>query len=171
MILDKQTILNNLAKDYSIKEYCNLLCNYRDIANDLYQECFLRLSEIDDEKIIKIYNDGKIRAYATSTIHFLNLARKDKRQILNGNYNPFIELCNELTCLDFDLDNNEEETNTEKFDKVVKLLEKERVSDCIILFESINNNMKQMEKDLGIPYVTIRTKRKRIINKIKENIR
>lgn len=171
--MDKNTILNNLAKDTRLINYCNILCNGRDIANDLYQECFLKLAETDDEIITKVYNDGKLHTYASNIIYFLNLARKDKRANLNGNYNPFIELCNELQNIDFDLidePDNSHEIDI-KFDKVIKLLEKEKLSDTLILFESVDKSMKQIHKELDINYMTIFYKRKRIINKIKENIK
>jgi hypothetical protein len=67
---------------------------------------------------------------------------------------------------------NHEIDNT--FDKVISILEDRttiKESDMIIFFESLNNNMKNIEKDFNIPYVTIRSKRKRVIEKIKELIK
>jgi hypothetical protein len=67
---------------------------------------------------------------------------------------------------------NHEIDNT--FDKVISILEDRttiKESDMIIFFESLNSNMKNIEKDFNIPYVTIRSKRKRVIEKIKELIK
>jgi hypothetical protein len=60
----------------------------------------------------------------------------------------------------------------ETFNKVINIIESNvKESDMIIFFETINNNMRTIERELNIPYVTIRSKRKRVIDKIKELIR
>lgn len=168
--MDRNKLISELANDKYLRNYCNVLCK-SDIANDIWQDSLLHICEMPQERFNQYCTDYKsIKKYLITQIYLLNLHRVSNKKA---------SLCNlSDTSIDvFNLQLIEQNYNHEidnTFDKVISILEDRstiKESDMIIFFESLNNNMKNIEKDFNIPYVTIRSKRKRVIEKIKELIK
>ena len=67
--MDKAKIIDLIVKDNSYLNYCKKVCGGRDIYKDLYQYTVLYLLEMNDTKLISIYNTGGIRNYIGRIIY------------------------------------------------------------------------------------------------------
>jgi hypothetical protein len=73
--MDKKTLLTLAANSNLFRNLCNKLCNYRYIADDLFQEFLLYISEKPEEFLIKKYNEIQYISYCTNVIKGLNSHR------------------------------------------------------------------------------------------------
>lgn len=172
--MTKDCILNIIANHKSYNNYCRKLCFGRDIHNDLYQEFFIAVADKSDEVLINAYNNNLLESYCLSIIYNLNIQRSRFIKV-KGNDNPLLEHCNYTSQLSRYLVDDEYNHNIdENYNKVmeyIKTNEQVKQSDVFILFESLDNQIKQIARDTEISYSTLRQGRKRLINNIKQNVR
>jgi hypothetical protein len=163
--MNRQKLISDLANDTYLKQYASVLCK-SDIANDIWQEALLHVCELDDETFNKYSNN--LKKYIITQMYLLNLHRIGKKKKALTNLCDSSIQVDRLQMIDDSYNYEIDET----FNKVINIIESNvKESDMIIFFETINNNMRTIERELNIPYVTIRSKRKRVIDKIKELIK
>lgn len=182
MNLHSLVILANNSK--KLKGFCKKVCNYNDIHLDIFQEFLEYLLKDNEEKLIKKYNEDKFFNYCGFIIYRLNIDRiRDSKRYNTKNTSVLIS--NSRHCLVSnnlmvnDVLNNIPENNynpkiDEDFDRVmnyVKSDESFELEDFIILTESLSpKGLINLSKESGVPYITLKTKRKRIKDKIRENV-
>jgi hypothetical protein len=172
--MNKQTIINIIVNHKPYANYCKKLCFDRDIHNDLYQEFFLVIADKSEEILINAFNNNLLESYCLSIIYNLNLQRHRFMKV-KGNDNPLLEHCNYTTELSRhlieDSYNHSIDDNYNRVMEFIKTNEQVKQSDVFVLFESLDNQIKQIAKDTDISYSTLRQGRKRLINNIKQNVR
>ncbi len=165
--MNRHELISDIAKDSYLKQYVHVHCK-SDIANDIWQEALLHLCEMPQERFNQYCHDlQSIKKYLITQIYLLNLHRigKKKKDLLNISDEAF-----DVTRLQM-IDDNYNFELDEQFNKVIDIIEKNiKESDTIIFFETVNNNMRDVEREFNIPYVTIRKKRKRVIDTIKKHL-
>lgn len=165
--MNKQELISVIANDTYLKQYVYVHCK-TDIANDMWQEALLHLLEMPQERFNQYcYDYQSIKKYMITQIYLLNLHRigKKKKELTN-----IVDDAFDVSRLQM-IDDNYNHDIDEQFDKVINIIEQNvKESDTIIFFETVNNNMRDVERELNIPYVTIRKKRKRVIETIKKHL-
>lgn len=154
--------------------YCNKLCNGSYIHKDLYQEFFLVIDSEPTDKLKGMYDRKEIDFYCLTVIWMLwrNVGRltfkKDSNPLLNisdihTEFNQNTKLIRDNYNHKIDLD----------FIKVMDYLKNDESISCedfLILTESIDKKLIDISRETNIPYITLKTKRKRIKDKIIKNV-
>lgn len=170
--MDKETQINNLFNDESLKANARKLCNNRYIWEDLYQETFLYLYALDNDKFNRINN---LKAFAF-TVMFGKANSQSRSLCLNGKDNVLFEMCNLFGSIDnINITNSNYnyliDTNFNKVFDFINTSNKINQSDLFILFENLaGKKLIELSKELDINYKTIKRKRQRLIKQIKENV-
>ena len=170
--MTKYKQITELFKDTSLKNNARKLCNNRDIFNDLFQETFIYLLELPDEKFNRINN---LKAFAF-TVMFGKANSQARNYNLNGKDNVLFEMSNKFGIFDgTNIAHSEYNYKIdEDFDKVISYLNADNTikeTDVYVLFESTNDKtLKELSKDLDMSYHTIRLNRKKLIKKIINNV-
>jgi hypothetical protein len=172
--MNKQSIIETIINHKPYKRYCYKLCNGRDIHNDLYQEFFILVAKKTEDVLISIFNTGYIEQYCLSIIYNLNKQRNRFIKI-KGEDNTLLEHCNTFFELGNNIENDDYNHHIDtNFSNVMNFLDKAKhinTSDIILLYESLDGNIKEMSRNTKIPYRTLIDKRLRLIKKIKDNVR
>ena len=174
MNLHNLVILANNSK--KLKGFCKKVCNYNDIHLDIFQEFLIYLLKDNEEKLIKKYNEDKFFNYCGFIIYRLNIDRiRDSKRTNTKNTSVLISNnANTLEALINVSESNYNHKIDEDFDRVmnyVKSDESFELEDFIILTESLSpKGLINLSKESGVPYITLKTKRKRIKDKIRENV-
>lgn len=174
--MDRETIIGIIVNHKPYKRYCDKLANYQSIADDLLQEFRLFILEKPEQELIKIYNTGGIEQYCLSIIY--RKSKEINRMIkLKGKDNPLCSISFNSVGIDRLAnieDNSYNPAIDENYDKVMRYINSDEsitLEDFLILTETMNcTELTELSKQSGIPYITLRTKRKRIKDKIKANV-
>lgn len=67
--MTRSEIINEITKDPQYIAYCKRVCNGADIHKDLYQYIVLYFLELDENRLIEIYNTGGLRNYIARVIY------------------------------------------------------------------------------------------------------
>lgn len=170
--MDKVNQINNLFNDNSLKANARKLFNNRYIWEDLYQETFLTLCSLDEDKFNRINN---LKAFAF-TVMFAKANSQSRSLCLNGKDNVLFEMCNSFGTVDNinEIDtkyNYKIDNDFENIFKYINTANNINQSDLFILFENVGGKkLIELSKELDINYKTIKRKRQRIIKQIKENV-
>jgi len=89
-LLNKQQIIELLSKEVGFKNLCNKLCQYNDIANDLYQEFMLVVCETSEEVLKEKVDKGLINFFCVRVI--ININNKRSRLTKDGEQNTLLNL-------------------------------------------------------------------------------
>lgn len=87
-------IINDLTKDGRFKSICKSIAKKPYLADDLYQEFFLALCEIKDDRLVVAKTEGYLEVLCVGIINNIwgKRYRVKKREI--GDTHPLHELCN-----------------------------------------------------------------------------
>lgn len=156
--------------------YCKKLTNYSDIANDLYQEFFMFMFSKPEEELINIYKSGGLEQYCLCII-FNKSRQVDVFFKSQGQDNPLLRISNNAGFNPNEYDkaehinyNHEVDLNFDKVMDYVSSDESIKQEDWLIFSESIDTKLVDISKETGIPYITLKVRRKRIKDKIKQNV-
>lgn len=67
--MTRSEIINDITEDPQYLAYCKRVCNGADIHKDLYQYIVLYFLELDENRLIEIYNTGGLRNYIARVIY------------------------------------------------------------------------------------------------------
>lgn len=67
--MTRTEIINEITNDPNYLATCKRVCNGKDIYKDLYQYVVLYFLELDENRLIEIYNTGGIRNYIARVIY------------------------------------------------------------------------------------------------------
>lgn len=172
MTKNELIILANDSK--KLRGYLIKLCNYNEIHKDLYQDMLIYLLSRNEAELLEKYNKGGFFNYCGFILRRLNLDRIRASKRVNTK-----NLSVNITTFSLDIEdvNVSEDVNynhkiDEDFDKVMEYIKTDlSIEDFIILTESLEHNgLIELSKSSGVPYITLKTKRKQIKNKIRENV-
>lgn len=174
MNIHSLVILANNSK--KLKGFCKKICNYNDIHLDIFQEFLIYLLNDNEEKLIKKYNEDKFFNYCGFIIYRLNIDRiRDSKR--TNTKNTSVLISNNTNTLEALINVSESNYNykiDEDFDRVMNYVRSDEsfeLEDFIILTESLSpKGLINLSKESGVPYITLKTKRKRIKDKIRENV-
>ena len=172
-ILIKQKQISELYKDASLKANARKLCNNRFIWEDLYQETFLYLYSLEDEKFNRINN---LKAF-TFSVMFGKANSQSRSFCLNGKDNVLFEMCNSFKSTENvnQIDNNYNYQLDTDFENVFNFLNTNKnikESDVYILFENVSGKkLTEISKELDINYRLVKRNKARIIKQIKTNVK
>lgn len=174
--MDKKTIIDIIINHKPYQRYCNKLSIYTGLSDDLYQEFFLFMYEKPDAELVKIYNTGRLENYCLAVIYNKSRHINTKKKI-KGVDNPLLQIrsfmvdINSVGNIEDNGYNHSVDDNYEKVMDYVKSDQSITLEDFLILTESMDgSDLIKLSKESGIPYITLKTKRKRIKDKIKQNV-
>jgi DNA-directed RNA polymerase specialized sigma24 family protein len=168
-------IINIVANHQQYKRFCKKLCkgNNTQIHDDLYQEFILCILEYDKDKIIDLHNRKELECFCLSIIFRIN-SHRIKPPTFNPCNAPLYELSNFTTEL---TNTHKQESYNLNIDinanKILDYVSKDKsikVEDWLLLTESLDRSLIDISKESGIPYITLKVKRKRLKDKIRKNV-
>lgn len=169
-VVNHKAIIDTIINHKPYKRYCDKLCNYRDIANDLYQEFFLIMWSKQEDELIKIYKSGGLESYCLCVIWNSNRLRHRMSPNALNNISDFgTELTNRIIE-----DEGYNHKIDQDFDRIMEFLEKDpyiKQDHVLVLLESINETVTSISKNSGVPLNTLKKNQKNIKDKIRENVR
>lgn len=133
-----------------------------ELQYDLKAEVFVVLCEMEDIKLIGMYERNEIRFYLVRTM--LNMIKSDRSQFWKK-YRNFVEY-----------DHNEKVENTQNSIIDIMELSIEKLhwyqKEILRLYTfEFNKNAKELSRNIGIPYMSIIRTLKQTKNELKKNIR
>ena len=168
-------IINTIIKHEQYKRFCKKLCkgNNSSIYEDMYQEFILAVLEYDKPKLIELHNNKQLEYFCMGIIFRQNSYRV-KPAVFNPCQSPLYEISKyskELT-LDCKQDfyNINIDINANKILDYVSNDKSIKVEDWLLLTESLDRSLIDISKESGIPYITLKVKRKRLKDKIRNNV-
>lgn len=172
MTKDKLIIIANNSK--KLRGFAAKLCNYSDIHKDIFQDMLVYLISRNESELVEKYKKGGFSNYCGFILRRLNIERIRASKRINSkntsvNITSFAVNIDELTNFE---DINYNYKLDDDFDRVMDYINTDlSFEDFIILTESLEHNgLKELSKSSGVPYITLKTKRKQIKDKIKENV-
>lgn len=169
-----ETIINIILNHKPYKRYCDKLCRDNNtMSDDLYQEFFMLMFEKKETDLISLFDSGYLQNYCLAVIYNKN---KDRFRNTGGAHgNPLSTITNiglfeyhnkESITYDHSIDEN--------FNNIMDYLKTDttiKEEDVTVLSASIDTKLIDISRLTGIPYITLKTKRKRIKDKIKANVK
>ena len=168
-------IINIVINHQQYKRFCKKLCkgNNSQIYEDMYQEFLLAVLEYDHNKLIELHNNNQLEYFCMGIIFRQNSYRL-KPAVFNPCNSPLYELSkftNELTnSHKQDSYNLNIDINANKILDYVSKDKSIKVEDWLLLTESLDRSLIDISKESGIPYITLKVKRKRLKDKIRKNV-
>lgn len=168
-------IVDIVTKHEQYKRFCKKLCknNKSDIYEDLYQEFILCILEYDKDKIIELHNRKELECFCLSIIFRIN-SHRIKPPVFNPCSSALYELSNSTSELTNnykqDFYNLNIDINANKILDYVSKDKSIKVEDWLLLTESLDRSLIDISKESGIPYITLKVKRKRLKDKIRNNV-
>lgn len=86
------TIIEQLSKDARFRSICKQIAKKPHLAEDLYQEFFLSLCEIKDQRLEDASSGGYLEVFCVGVIHNIWKNRGRVKKNKNGNTSPLHEL-------------------------------------------------------------------------------
>jgi hypothetical protein len=173
--MNKKQIIDLITKHEPYKRFCKKLCkgNNSNIYKDVYQEFMLAVCECDEDKLINLYNSKQLEFFCLGIIFRQNSYRK-KPAIFNPSASPLYEMSNHSVELGTVNINDSYNINIDiNATKVLDYVSKDKtikVEDWLLLVESLDRSLIDISKESGIPYITLKVKRKRLKDKIRNNV-
>jgi len=157
--LTKNEIITQLYLSKDINEAIGKMEPYY-LQDELKQEVFLVLCEMEEERLLQMFNDGYLKYFIVRTI--LNMAKSDRSNFsrtFRKVYEEVQDQANEVY----------DESITEKLNKSMEILhwyERE-----IFRLFSESGNLLQVSRDTGIPYRSLLKTVKKVKTLLKYKIR
>jgi hypothetical protein len=173
--MTKEQIIDLITKHEQYKRFCKKLCkgNNSNIYKDMYQEFMLAVCECDEDKLINLYNSKQLEFFCLGIIFRQNSYRK-KPAIFNPSASPLYEMSKYSVELGTVNINDSYNINIDiNATKVLDYVSKDKtikVEDWLLLVESLDRSLIDISKESGIPYITLKVKRKRLKDKIRNNV-
>jgi hypothetical protein len=173
--MTKESIIDLITKHEQYKRFCKKLCkgNNSNIYKDMYQEFMLAVCECDEDKLISLYNSKQLEFFCLGIIFRQNSYRK-KPAIFNPSASPLYEMSKHSVELGTVNINDSYNINIDiNATKVLDYVSKDKtikVEDWLLLVESLDRSLIDISKESGIPYITLKVKRKRLKDKIRNNV-
>lgn len=173
--MNKADVINIIIKHEQYKRYCKKLCKESKsfIHEDMYQEFILKVLEYDENELIDIYNRNKLEFFCLAII-FRIRGGMIRPAMNNPCASPLYEMSKYSTELKTegkqDFYNLNIDINANKVLDYVSKDKSIKVEDWLLLTESLDRSLIDISKESGIPYITLKVKRKRLKDKIRKNV-
>jgi hypothetical protein len=95
-------IIERLSKDGRFKTICRKLARKDYLADDLYQEFFLALCEVKDNRLVEAYENKYLEVLCVGIINNIWGKRNRVKTYSNGKTSPLYELTGAMWSFDFD---------------------------------------------------------------------
>jgi hypothetical protein len=159
-IVNRTDIITELYLSKDINEAIGKMQPY-ELQDDLRQEVFLVLCEMDDDRLLKMYKDGYLKYFVVRTI--VNMAKSDRSNFARTFRKVYEEVGDLGSVEPYD------ESITEKLNASMEILhwyEKE-----IFRLFSETGNLLQVSRDTKIPYRSLLKTIKKVKTLLKYKIR
>lgn len=173
--MNKSDVINIIIEHEQYKRFCKKLCkgNNSSIYEDMYQEFILAVLEHDEHKLIELHNNKQLEYFCMGVIFRQNSYRV-KPAIFNPCQSPLYEISKYSKELNTEGKQESYNLNIDiNADKVLDYVSKDKsikVEDWLLLTESLDRSLIDISKESGIPYITLKVKRKRLKDKIRKNV-
>jgi len=153
--MNRQTLLEHIAKDKDVKAACTNICRGID-AKEFYQHIIYKICEIPEVRLLEIYNNNYLRWYIVRTIMIeWKLRHRNKK---NFETIDNVEFICETYNYELDIEVSRVEDNINNLPNFEKRM----------LLEYIKSgSYRKLSDESGIPYRTIGNHVKRIKDKLK----
>jgi len=142
--LDRQKIISELYHSKDINDAIGKM-NPKNLQDELRQEVFLVLCEMDQEKLITMYEQGYLKYFIVRTI--LNMAKSDRSNF----YKKFRQVYQEIP-LTYELSKEEySEDLLNKLEQGLEILHWYE-AELLKLYASNGKNLLAISRDTKIPY-------------------
>lgn len=111
-VIDHGQIIERLSTDGRFKSICKRIAKKKHLAEDLYQEFFLALCEIKDDRLIEAYEGNYLEVLCVGIINNIWGKRERVKSYENGKTSPLYELTSRITSLSHDMWQGEDYTDT-----------------------------------------------------------
>lgn len=160
--MNRQEIISELYQSKDINDAIGKMNPY-ELQDDLKQEVFLVLCEMEEARLFQMYNDGYLKYFVVRTI--LNMAKSDRSTFYKKFRETFLEIpvTYEVPKEDYD------ESLNEKLEYSVQILhwyERE-----LLRIYSEEKNLLKISRDTRIPYRSILETIKKVKILLKYKIR
>ena len=158
--MNRDFIISELYNSKDIKEAIEKMQPYQ-LQDDLKQEVFLVLCEMEEERLLKMYSDGYIKFFIVRTI--LNMAKSDRSNFARTFRRVYSEVQDNYSVEEYD------ESINIKLNKSMEILhwyEKE-----IFKLYSESGNLLQISRETKIPYRSLLKTIKKVKTLLKYKIR
>ena len=153
-------IINIVINDKRYINYCKRVCNGRDEYKDLYQYIIMQVLEMDEKKLIRLYNEQALNMYLARVIY---ISINSKTSDFYRTFFDKIETT-ELTELNI-LDESDNSFNEflDEFDKELKIEAETQINKGIYpsqvkLYEiyEAEKSYQKVANETGLKYKTVR---------------
>jgi hypothetical protein len=153
--MNRQTLLEHIAKDKDVKATCDNICRGVD-AKEFYCHVIYKLCEIPEHRLLEIYHNNYLRWYIVRLIMIeWKLRHRNKKQFETIDN---IEVINETYNFELDVEVSRVEDNINDLPNFEKRM----------LLEYIKSgSYRKLSEETNIPYRTIGNHIKRIKDKLK----
>lgn len=158
--MEKNAIITELYLSKDINDAIGKMQPY-ELQDDLRQEVFLVLCEMDEERLMQMFNDGYLKYFIVRTI--LNMAKSDRSNFSKTFRKVYEEVGDNMH------DETYDESLTQKLYKSMEVLhwyERE-----IFKLFSESGNLLQVSRDTKIPYRSLLKTIKKVKTLLKYKIR
>ena len=142
--MDRQNIISELYQSKDINDAISKM-NPRDLQDELRQEVFLVLCEMDEKKLFDMYEQGYLKYFIVRTI--LNMAKSDRSNF----YKKFRQVYQEIPLT---YEQPKEEYSEDLLNKLEQGLEILHwyEAELLKLYASNGKNLLAISRDTKIPY-------------------
>ena len=160
--MDRTSIIHEL---YVSQDICQAIGKMQpvELQDDLRQEVFLVLCEMDEERLLQMYQDGYLKYFIVRTI--LNMAKSERSNF----YRKFRRIYSEISPNYDQAENTHDESINEKLESSMTILhwyERE-----IFRLFSENKNLLAISRETKIPYRSLLKTIKKVKTLLKYKIR
>jgi hypothetical protein len=157
---NKNAIISELYLSKDINDAIGKMEPYW-LRDELRQEVFLVLCEMDEDRLLQMFNDGYLKFFIVRTI--LNMAKSDRSNFSKTFRKVYEEVSDNCTEEPYD------ETLSHKLDKSMEVLHWYEREILKLFAES--GNLLQVSRDTGIPYRSLLKTVKKVKTLLKYKIR
>ena len=169
--MTKEDIITSIFKDKAYLIACRQIAKNKYLADDLLQELMVILLEYDEQKLIKIYEEKRIKWFVISII----------LKMCYSNTSPFYKKIKKFSDCSVELNDNfvdEDNTKPNEIPDVVQmttlsdnqLLMTDNGYEKVLLKMSVElGSVQRVSQSLGIPYLSVWISINNYKKKIKQN--
>lgn len=158
--MNRDSIISELYKSKDINDAIGKMQPY-ELQDDLRQEVFLVLCEMDEERLFKMYSDGYIKFFIVRTI--LNMAKSDRSNFSRTFRKVYSEIEDRYCVEEYDDSINLKLTRSME---ILHWYEKE-----IFKLYAESGNLLQISRETKIPYRSLLKTIKKVKTLLKYKIR
>lgn len=183
MFITNRDIINNLSLDGRFKSVCKKIAKHQYLADELYQEFFLLLCEITDDRLVEAKSGGYLEVYCIGIIHHIWSNRIRVKKYSNGSTSSLFNWSNismtfdAISSIEWDSNLDEEILFDSNYESIKNQIEKDLSSSdrnewfrasVFVQSNNVCKNPREFAKKSKIPYNVVLKNNKLYKEKLRE---